>query len=106
MSLKVAWFQILTVLAEGVAHGADIQRRGRVVVDRPLYPAVLYGALEDLVARGWIEEVDEDTGRPPDENSRRRYYRITPEGRDAVSEEARRLQGLVDVARRALAADG
>ena len=64
-----------------------------------LWPAMLYGALEDLSDRGWIEEIDERMGRPVNESERRRYYRITRAGRAAVAAETRRLADLVRLAR-------
>lgn len=87
---------ILLVLAEGDAHGYRIMRatdsftRGAM----KLRPGVLYAALGRLVDEGLIVETDE---RPVPEldDQRRRYYRITSEGRHALGVEIQRLDRLV-----------
>jgi DNA-binding PadR family transcriptional regulator len=100
-SLKTHWYYILLALAAGDRHGLAIAREvlglseGRV----RLWPATLYGALEELCERGWIEELDEARGRPAEESERRRYYRISRAGRAALSAETERLAGLVRLAR-------
>lgn len=89
---------ILLVLLEGDAHAygivAALERRRP---DARLYPASLYRRLSDLVDAGLLEE------RPVPEEAdprRRRYYGVTPAGRRAATEEARRLQAVLDGARR------
>ena len=62
------------------------------------WPAMRYGALEDLADRGWIEELTSDRQRPND-SERKRYYRLTRAGRAAAAAETDRLAGLVRVAR-------
>jgi DNA-binding PadR family transcriptional regulator len=100
-ALKTHWYYILLSLAATDLHGQAIARDVRSLSDGRvrLWPAMLYGALEDLSERGWIEEIDERSGRPADESERRRYYRITRAGRTAAAAETRRLAGLVRVAR-------
>ena len=101
MAIKPHWFHILVALADQPLHGADIRRRVREHTSGGLrlYPVMLYGSLEDLESRGWIREVDEDEGRPPGENERRRYYRITRDGRTALADETARLEALARLAR-------
>ena len=56
-------------------------------------PATLYGTLGRLCASGLTEEV---AHRPdPDEDQRRRYYRLTALGRAVCLAEADRLDQLV-----------
>lgn len=100
-ALKTPWYYILLALASNDLHGQAIAREVQALSDGRLrlWPAMLYGALEDLSDRGWIEELDERRGRPPDESERRRYYRITRAGRAAAAAETRRLSDLVRVAR-------
>jgi DNA-binding PadR family transcriptional regulator len=100
-ALKTSSYYILVALASGDLHGQAIARDVQALSDGRvrLWPAMLYGALEDLDDRGWIEELDERTGRPPQESVRRRYYRITRAGRAAAAAETRRLATLVRVAR-------
>ncbi len=105
MGLKQHWFHILLALAEGATHGAEIRRR---VIDHSdgtikLYPAMLYGSLEDLQAGDLIAEVEERSGRPEGENERYRYYRLTPAGRRALAAETGRLEQVTRIAREAMA---
>ncbi len=100
-ALKTPWYYILLALASSDLHGQAIARDVLALSDGRvrLWPAMLYGAIEDLSERGFIEELDERAGRPPDESERRRYYRITRAGRAAAAVETRRLAELVRVAR-------
>jgi len=51
-----------------------------------------------MLEQGLIVEIRERPA-PEDDDERRRYYRITPFGRDAAKAEARRLSQLVKLAR-------
>jgi DNA-binding PadR family transcriptional regulator len=91
-------FEILLSLAEEDRHGYHImqavERRtdGRIT----LHAGTLYRALARLVDLGLIEELDE---RPdPASDERRRYYRLTPFGRDVARAEAARLESQVRAA--------
>ena len=99
--LKTHWYYILLALSTGDLHGQAIARDVQSLSDGRvrLWPAMLYGALEDLSDRGWIEEIDERTGRLAEESERRRFYRLTRTGRAAAAAETRRLADLVRVAR-------
>ncbi|HKJ03202.1 MAG TPA: PadR family transcriptional regulator [Longimicrobiales bacterium] len=103
--LKTAWFHILLALADGAQHGFAVRERVEARTDGSvkLWPATLYGSIRDLVAQGAIEALEGEDD--PDDDQRRRYYRLTPAGRDLLKAEADRLQALVDAARgsRALA---
>jgi DNA-binding PadR family transcriptional regulator len=100
-SIKTPWFYILVALAEADRHGLAIAREVLALSDGRvrLWPATLYGALEDLCDRGWIEELADARRRPPEESERRRYYRLTRAGRAVVAAETDRLADLVRVAR-------
>jgi DNA-binding PadR family transcriptional regulator len=100
-SLKLSWYYILLSLASADRHGLAIAREVLSLSDGQvrLWPAMLYGALEDLSDRGWIEEVTDARRRPPDESERKRYYRLTRAGRAAAATETDRLACLVRVAR-------
>jgi DNA-binding PadR family transcriptional regulator len=54
-------------------------------------PGTLYGTLNRLVADGLIEQTRVDH----DESERRRYYALTPSGREVATTELTRLRGLV-----------
>jgi DNA-binding PadR family transcriptional regulator len=98
--LKTTWYYILLSLASGDRHGLAVAREVLSLSDGQvrLWPAMLYGALEDLSDRGWIEEVT-DVRRRPDDSERKRYYRITRAGRAEAAAETNRLAGLVRIAR-------
>jgi DNA-binding PadR family transcriptional regulator len=97
-SLKPHWFYILLALAEGERHGLAVARDVQTLSGGAvrLWPATLYGSLEELRARRWIEELDEP---PAQESERRRYYRITRSGRAVLTDEADRLGRLARLAR-------
>jgi DNA-binding PadR family transcriptional regulator len=98
--LKVSWYYILVALAAADRHGLAIAREVLALSDGQmrLWPAMLYGALDDLCERGWIDEIV-DGRRRPDDSERKRYYRITRAGRSAAAVETDRLASLVRVAR-------
>ena len=98
--LTPAMLNILLALADGAKHGYAIM----LELESPaggavrLGPATLYRSLAKLTEMGLIEESDE---RPaPDDDERRRYYRLTVSGERVATEEARRLERLVTSARR------
>ena len=99
--LKTTWYYILLALAAGDRHGLAIARDVAALSNDQvrLWPATLYGSLEELCDRGWIEELREEPDRPADESERRRYYRITRAGRAVLVAETDRLANLVRVAR-------
>ena len=97
-SLKPHWFHILVALADGDRHGLAIAREVQTLSDGAvrLWPATLYGSLDELSTRGWIEELPE---HPEEESERRRYYRITRAGRVVLTDEADRLGRLARIAK-------
>ena len=88
---------MLLALADGEMHGYGIRKdveersRGRA----SLGPGTLYRTLDDLLGRGWVEEA----GEVEEGGRRRRYYRITRSGKDAVGAEVARLEEIVASAR-------
>jgi DNA-binding PadR family transcriptional regulator len=98
--IKVHWYHILLSLAGGARHGLAVSRDVRQSSNGGirLWPATLYGSLEELSDLGWIEEI-EDSGRRPDASERKRYYGITRAGRAALDAETQRLADLVRLAR-------
>lgn len=105
--MKPNWFFILLSLASAARYGTAIQDDVRELSDGAvrLWPATLYGSLEELVEKRWLEEVPDDE-RPADISGRERYYRITRPGRTALEGEITRLEGLARVARRRLTLRG
>ena len=94
--LTPAAFQVLLALATGPggrAHGYGIMGFVAEVTGGAvqLGPGTLYRTLTRLAADGLAEEL-------PGEDSRRRYYRITPAGRAAAARETALLARLVAAA--------
>jgi DNA-binding PadR family transcriptional regulator len=99
LPLKPVDFLVLMTLARDERHGygivADIadQTEGRI----RLVPGNLYSVLQRLETRGLLGETDRRPAADLDDQ-RRRYYAITPFGRQVLSAEAERLRGLVGMA--------
>ena len=94
------WFQILLAVADGPMHGTAIMEEVfmRTEGSMKLWPGTLYGSLRELEVAGWLHETDPPQGAPT-EGGKRRFYRITSEGRAALAEEVHRLASFVRVAR-------
>lgn len=98
--LTPAVFHILLAVADGERHGYAIMQEvaassGGAV---RMGPGTLYGSIKRMLADGLIEEA----AMRPDatlDDTRRRYYRFTPLGREAARAEAERLARVVVVAR-------
>lgn len=105
--MKTQWFFILLSVAAQPRYGTAIQDDVRNLSDGAvrLWPATLYGSLEELVRHGWIEEVD-DSDRPEGGSGRERFYRITGAGRASLEAESIRLDGLARLARARLLPQG
>lgn len=92
-------FDILLSLLEDDAHGYAIMRsvEKRSGGATSLHAGTLYRALSRLVDDGFIAELED----APEEGAdgRRRYYRITPSGREVAAAEARRLERQLGAAR-------
>jgi DNA-binding PadR family transcriptional regulator len=99
--LKTHWFHILLSLAGEDRHGLAIARDVQALSDGQvkLWPATLYGSLDQLATRGWIEELPESDARTQHESERKRFYRLTRAGRAALAAETERMTGLARIAR-------
>lgn len=93
-----AEFRILLALVDGPKHGhgirAEVLERTEGRVD--LGPGTLYGAIKRLDRRGWIRETPPPRGEEGD--GRRRFYRLTAQGREAARTEVARLAELLETA--------
>jgi len=85
---------ILFALADGASHGYALIREIEALTEGDMQPNTgsMYLALHRLLEEGLISESDGP------EDARRRYYKLTPVGREAARKEARRLAQLVRVA--------
>ena len=99
--MKPREYLILLALAEGDLHGLAIARAVQELSDgrTKLWPASLYGTLDDLEEMGLIEELSDPRQRPADESDKKRFYRLTRAGHRAVVAETDRLNALVKAAR-------
>ena len=92
-------FEILLALADGERHGYAIlqdvgERTGGQIA---LRTGTLYTVIKRMLDGQWIAE--SETRPSGEDDERRRYYRLTPLGRQVVKTEAQRLQDLVTLAR-------
>jgi DNA-binding PadR family transcriptional regulator len=102
LPLPPATFHILVALSEADRHGYAIMQE---VAERTggktrLNPGTLYTTIRRLLDQGVIIELD-DRPDPDEDDERRRYYRLTPFGRQVAQLELARLGDLVALARHA-----
>lgn len=106
--LTSAQFHILLTLAEGRRHGyaimQEIERRTDGAVE--LGPGTLYRSIKQLLARGFIVEVESGSDGQSDDGKQRRSYALTPAGKARTSDEAQRLRELVRWAEKAMVLEG
>ena len=101
LPLPAATFHILVALSDADRHGYAIMQE---VAERTggrtkLNPGTLYTTIHRLLEQDLIVELD---SRPADgDDERRRYYRLTPAGRQAAQRELARLSELVALGRHA-----
>ncbi|MFC7380757.1 PadR family transcriptional regulator [Sphaerisporangium rhizosphaerae] len=81
---------VLISLADGAKHGYRMIHDIEEFSGTSLEPGTLYGALMRLEERGWIEALDAE--------SRRRPYRITDAGRQALAEQLATLRRITGAA--------
>lgn len=100
LPLTAAMFHVLVALADGDRHGyaiiKDVSARSAGAVQ--LGTGTLYGIVKRLLADGLVVECRK---RPPatEDDSRRRYYRLTEFGRRVMAAETERLEAMVSAAR-------
>jgi DNA-binding PadR family transcriptional regulator len=93
LPLPPAALHILLALASEDRHGYGVmQEIARQSAGRyKLGPATLYENLQKLLEQGIVEEI---APRGEDEDSRRRYYKLTKFGRGLLSTEIDRLESV------------
>ena len=98
-TVKPRWFHILLALSEQDRHGSDVVREveSQTNGELKLWPAMLYGSLEQMDDAGLLVELD-DAERPEGASGRCRYFRITPAGRRMLADEAARFSRLASLA--------
>ena len=97
LALTEAVFYILLSLQKPLHGYGIIQNVGEMSHGRvKLAAGTLYGALNSLVEKGWIDAL------PENPESRKKEYVITQTGLDVLREELARLSELVDNGKRVL----
>jgi len=98
--LPPATFHILLALADDDRHGYAIIQdiAARTNGELKLSAGTLYRSIQRMLEQGLLIE-PRNRPSPEEDDERRRYYRITPEGREVAKAEARRLTQLVKFAR-------
>jgi DNA-binding PadR family transcriptional regulator len=108
LPLKPLVFDVLLALGEGERHGWSLVREIQEQTGGPVLPANFYRTLRTMLADGLIAETDPPKheraaaakrGDRDDVFERRRYFALTPLGRDVARLEARRLQTIVSDSR-------
>ncbi len=86
-------YQILLSLSDRELHGYAVimDIRERTAGEVSLTASTLYGAVKRMLGAGMIGELNERPA-PELDDQRRRYYAITPFGRETLMEEALRLE--------------
>jgi len=91
--LASSTFYVLMALSDmpryGLSIAEEVERYTQGAVQ--LGPGTLYNTIKKMLSAGLLEEAPLDDADDP----RRRYYRITRAGREALDQEARRLADLV-----------
>lgn len=96
-ALTESIYYILLALVEpmhgyGIMQKASAMSNGRLV----LSAGTLYGAISNLLAKGWISPCGESS----ETDGRRKLYQITDEGREVLMAEFERLEELVENGRK------
>lgn len=108
LPLKPLVFDVLLALEAGARHGWSLVREIQEQTGATILPANFYRTLRTMLAEGLIEETEPPRreraaaakrGAAADAFERRRYFGLTPLGREAARLEARRLQSIVSDAR-------
>ena len=99
LPLTPAVFYILLALATGEKHGYEIMKQVKADSDGnvKMGSGTLYGSIKRMLADDLIEEAG-DNVNPTIDDQRRRYYRLTALGRQALSLEMQRYFDVVSIA--------
>ncbi|HLK63028.1 MAG TPA: PadR family transcriptional regulator [Bryobacteraceae bacterium] len=99
LPLPEATFHILLAVSDADRHGYAIIQDVAVRTggQLKLSAGTLYRSIARMMEQGLILETRERPA-PDQDDERRRYYRITPYGREVAQAEVRRLAQLLDLA--------
>jgi DNA-binding PadR family transcriptional regulator len=96
LPLTPAVFFVLFALADGEKHGYAIMQQVAVLSDAQfrMGPGTLYTTIQRLVDLQLIEEIFSSN----EQDTRRRYYRLTGAGETLLQAELARMRSLLDTA--------
>lgn len=99
-AISIPMLHVLISLADGEKHGYAIIKEVRRRTDEKveLSPGTLYPVIKRLLVSGMIAESSERPD-PSLDDERRRYYRLTDQGRETAILETERLEEVVAMAR-------
>ncbi len=97
-------YHVLLALSAGPLYGYAITEAvaadsGGVQTPRA---GTLYRVIARLITEGWVRETRPESAAEPHPGLARRYYALTPSGRQTLAAEARRLKGAAALAQRRL----
>lgn len=97
-------YHVLLALAERALYGYAVKEAIAAESGGSLTPRAgsLYRVLARLMTWGLVEEVEGEDGGEPHPGLERKYYALTPEGREALREEAAHLRHAAALAERRL----
>src|SRR5579884_1809769 len=98
--LTPAVFYILLALSIKERHGYEIMKQVQKDSDNQVKmgPGTLYGSIKRMIADKLIVEAEERPD-PKLDDERRRYYKITEQGRQMLNAELKRFERALKVAR-------
>ena len=91
--LSESYYYILLCLAKGPNHGYGIMQMAEKLScgDVRIGSGTMYGATSNMMKKGWIHEImSEESGI-----ERRRLYKLTDSGREALRTEIERLRRML-----------
>lgn len=93
-------YHVLLAMADGPRYGYGVKTAVEEESEGVLTPraGTLYRVIARLMTRALVEEVDAPPDTPPHPGRERKYYALTPVGRGALADEARRLRGAAALA--------
>lgn len=94
--MSESYYYILICLAKGANHGYGIMQMAKELSggDVSIGSGTMYGATSNMIKKGWIKEIM--SSEPGVE--RRRLYRLTDAGREALDSEIARLRKMITIA--------
>lgn len=101
LPLTQTMFHILLSLLDGEKHGYAIKKEIEKISNHTinLGPGALYGSINKLCELTFITEVDKADDDPTEQSRQtRRYYSLTPFGREVLNAELERLNNTLNIA--------